>query len=138
MSSAIEGRLAEVRELITRVAPPEAAAVVADGGLLVDIRPAAQRRRFGEFVGAVVIERNVLEWRLDPTGDHRLPLVAGPDQRVVIACQEGYASSLAVESLSRLGLRDVSDLEGGFRAWEEAGLPVRAPWPRPDTSPSEA
>lgn len=138
MSSAIDGRLAEVREVITRVAPPEAAAVVANGGLLVDIRPAAQRRRFGEFLDAVVIERNVLEWRLDPTGDHHLPVVVGPDQPVVIACQEGYASSLAVESLSRLGLRDVSDLDGGFRAWEEAGLPVRTPWPRPEPSPSGA
>lgn len=137
MSSAIDVRLAQVRERITRVVPSEAAEVVANGGVLIDIRPAAQRRRFGEFLEAVVIERNVLEWRLDPTGDHHLGLVTGPDQPVVIACQEGYASSLAVESLGRLGLREVSDLDGGFRAWADAGLPVRTPWPRPEPTPSD-
>ena len=135
MSSGIEGRLADARTRINRVRPTEAADVVADGGVLIDIRPAAQRRRYGEFLDAVIIERNVLEWRLDPSGDDRLDIITSADQPVVIACQEGYASSLAVESLAQIGLNDVSDLDGGFRAWQEAGLPVKPPWPKPVPSP---
>jgi rhodanese-related sulfurtransferase len=135
MTSGIDGRLADARTRINRVRPPEAADVVADGGVLIDIRPAAQRRRYGEFLDAVVIERNVLEWRLDPSGADHLDIITSVDQPVVIACQEGYASSLAVESLRQIGLNDVSDLDGGFRAWQEAGLPVKAPWPKTVPSP---
>ncbi|WP_366521092.1 rhodanese-like domain-containing protein [Lapillicoccus sp.] len=94
--------------------------------VIVDIRPAAQRAAEGEVhpdLRPVVIERNVLEWRLDPTSEARLDWVT-PDSRVVVLCQEGYASSLAAASLSRIGLRRATDVIGGLRAWREAGLPV--------------
>ncbi len=78
----------------------------------------------------MVIERNVLEWRLDPTGDDRLEIVTRSDLPIVIACQEGYASTLAVASLEQIGLTRVADLAGGFVAWRDAGLPILAPWPR--------
>ncbi|WP_326755046.1 rhodanese-like domain-containing protein [Streptomyces hirsutus] len=93
--------------------------------LLVDIRYAALRDRDGTIPGALVVERNELEWRLDPRGSHRLPEATGHDLRVVVICNEGYASSLAAESLHRLGLRRATDLIGGFQAWRAAGLPVR-------------
>ncbi len=130
MTSAIDRHLASVRQRITSVGPVEAAEIEARGGLLVDIRPAAQRRRFGELVGSIVIERNVLEWRLDPTGDHAVDGVTSAHVPIVIACQEGYASALAVDSLGQIGLTGVCDLAGGFVAWRDAGLPVVAPWPR--------
>lgn len=95
--------------------------------LLVDIRYAALRERDGLIPGAVVVERNELEWRLDPLGSHRLPEATGHDLRVVVVCNEGYASSLAAESLHRLGLHRATDLIGGFQAWRAAGLPVTAP-----------
>jgi rhodanese-related sulfurtransferase len=119
--------LAAVRATYRRVDPAEAAAVHARGGLLVDIRPAAQRAREGGFPGAVVIERNVLEWRLAPSSDHRIPEVAGADHEVVVACSEGYASSFAAAALRLLGLRNATDLIGGFQAWSAAGLPVIPP-----------
>jgi rhodanese-related sulfurtransferase len=84
----------------------------------------AQRAEFGEIPGALIIERNVLEWRLDPTSPHRHPAVTGPDQSIVIFCQAGYASSLAAVSLQQLGLVNATDLVGGFEAWEQSGLPV--------------
>jgi len=93
--------------------------------VLVDIRPEAQRRAEGEVHeawGPVVVERNVLEWRLDPRSSARLPWV-GEDMRVLVLCQEGYASSLATASLVRLGVR-ATDVVGGLRAWREAGLPL--------------
>ena len=90
----------------------------------MDTRPIAQRRQFGEIPGSVVIERNVLEWRLDPASPHRHPAATDHDRTIVVLCQEGYASSLAVASLRGLGLRDVHDLAGGFAAWARAGLPV--------------
>jgi rhodanese-related sulfurtransferase len=83
--------------------------------LIVDIRPVEQRNRDGELPGAVVVDRNVLEWRLDPTSPHRIPEAAGADQVIVLVCNEGYASSLAALSLQKLGLAKATDLDGGFQ-----------------------
>jgi rhodanese-related sulfurtransferase len=125
--SAVDRLLAEARAALDRVGPDEAASILDAGGLLVDIRPVAQRRQFGEIPGSLVIERNVLEWRLDPAGADRLPEIIGPEHQVVVFCQEGYASSLAAASLQALGLRRATDLDGGFVAWKRAGLPVSNP-----------
>ncbi len=117
--------LAAARARLRRVEPARAAAILTEGGLLVDIRPREQRAREGEIPGALIVERNVLEWRLDPASDHRLGVVVGYQQPIVIVCSEGYASSLAAASLQDLGLVNATDLIGGFRAWEAAGLPIR-------------
>ena len=87
------------------------------GALVVDIRPESLRRRDGELEGAVVIERNVLEWRLDPTSEHRLEGMDDPDRRVILVCDEGYASSLAAAVLLDIGLTNATDLDGGYQAW---------------------
>jgi rhodanese-related sulfurtransferase len=121
----IERVLAAARARLVRVSPAEAAQLVADGGLLVDTRPVEQRRREGEVPGALVIDRNVLEWRLDPASDHRIPEVTGYDQAIVVMCSEGYSSSLAAAALQDVGLVRATDLEGGFQAWAASGLPVR-------------
>jgi rhodanese-related sulfurtransferase len=110
--------LADARARIRRVGPAELAGVVAAGGLVVDIRPQAQREAEGHLPGALVIERNVLEWRFDLQGAHHLDGLTGYDQPVVIACSEGYTSSLAAASLKDLGYENAADLEGGYRAWE--------------------
>jgi rhodanese-related sulfurtransferase len=94
----------------------ELPALLARGTLIVDIRPAAQRERDGELPGAVVIDRNVLEWRLDPTSPHRIAEATGRDREIVIVCNEGYASSLAAATLQQLGLSRATDLDGGFQA----------------------
>jgi rhodanese-related sulfurtransferase len=122
--SGVDQLLAQARATYSRVSATEAARLGAAGGLLVDIRPVAQRTEFGEVAGALVIERNVLEWRLDPTSPHRHAAVTGPDQPVVVICQAGYASSLAAASLRQVGLVNATDLIGGFEAWAEAGLPI--------------
>jgi rhodanese-related sulfurtransferase len=100
-----------------RVQPAELRREIEGGSLVVDIRPVAQRAADGELAGAVVVDRNVLEWRLDPTSPHRLPVADRADRRVVVVCNEGYASSLAAASLLDVGLTDVTDLDGGFQAW---------------------
>jgi rhodanese-related sulfurtransferase len=105
------------RRHILRTEPPDLAAAMAAGSLVVDIRPAAQRAVEGPLPGALVVERNVLEWRLDPNGSHRLPEVTDLDRPVVVVCSEGYASSLAAASLHELGYRWAGDLAGGYRAW---------------------
>jgi rhodanese-related sulfurtransferase len=102
-----------------RPQPADLPALAADGAFVVDIRPVDLRARDGELPGAVVIDRNVLEWRLDPTGDHRLPDGPSVGQVVVVVCHEGYASSLAAATLRRLGL-DATDLDGGYQAWRAA------------------
>jgi rhodanese-related sulfurtransferase len=109
---------------IGRLTPAEAAAAVARGALLVDTRTEAQRRRQGEVPGAVVIDRTVLEWRLDPCSDARIPEATGPDLEVVVLCRQGYSSCLAAASLRDVGLRRATDVIGGVEAWIAAGLPV--------------
>jgi rhodanese-related sulfurtransferase len=121
--STIDGILEEARSELTRLQPEEAEAAMRSGALLVDTRPLEQRLRDGEIPGAVVIDRNVLEWRLDPSSDHCIPQ-ARADQRVIVICNEGYSSSLAAVTLQRLGLRDATDVIGGFQAWAARGLPV--------------
>ena len=113
-----------------RVSASDLAAEMDAGALVVDTRCQDLRQRDGELPGAVVVERNVLEWRLDPTSPHRMPELAGADQRVIIVCDEGYASSLAADTLRSLGLRDVTDLAGGFQAWKRRLHPAR---PRPQS-----
>ncbi|MFF3394556.1 rhodanese-like domain-containing protein [Streptomyces sp. NPDC002669] len=120
----IDELLERVRAGFVRVGPREAAAAASDGALLVDIRYAELRERDGLIPGALVVERNELEWRLDPLGSHRAPQAVSHDLRIVIVCNEGYASSLAVASLRQLGLHRATDLIGGFQAWRAAGLPV--------------
>jgi rhodanese-related sulfurtransferase len=115
--SAISRLLEDCRRGLERVDPLELGKVQAAGALVVDIRPIEQRIRDGELPGAVVIDRNVLEWRLDPSCPHRLPCVLDPDRRIVIVCHEGYSSSLAAHTLQRLGLRNTTDLRGGYLAW---------------------
>lgn len=120
----IDDLLADARSRLLRVHPAEAAARVAAGAVLVDIRPAAQREREGDVPGALVVERNVLEWRFDPASDARLPEATGYDVDVVVLCSEGYTSSLAADALRSLGLTRATDVIGGFRAWVAAGLPA--------------
>ncbi|MFD7090024.1 rhodanese-like domain-containing protein [Streptomyces sp. NPDC059892] len=122
----IDELLEQVREDLDRIGPREAAEAAADGALLVDIRYAALRERDGLIPGALVVERNELEWRLDPQGSHRAREATSHDLRVVVICNEGYASSLAAVSLRRLGLHRATDLVGGFQAWRAEGLPVVA------------
>jgi rhodanese-related sulfurtransferase len=116
--------LDEARDRLRRLSPAEAADALAAGALVVDTRPAAQREREGEMPGALVIERNVLEWRLDPASPDRVPDVTGYDQVVVVVCSEGYSSSLAAAALQDMGFRNATDVAGGFQAWKAAGLPV--------------
>jgi rhodanese-related sulfurtransferase len=120
----IDELLERVRAGLDRIGPREAFEAAADGALLVDIRYAELRERDGLIPGALVVERNELEWRLDPQGSHRAPEATGHDLRVVVVCNEGYASSLAAASLQQLGLHRATDLTGGFQAWKAEGLPV--------------
>jgi rhodanese-related sulfurtransferase len=122
----IDDLLRDARARIGRVAPAEAAEIAEHGGLLVDIRPSEQRTRDGEVPGALVIDRNVLEWRLDPASEHRIPQVLGHHQPVVVLCNEGYASSLAAATLAALGFVTALDVIGGYQAWRADGLPTTA------------
>ena len=125
----VDDQLADSRSRLHRVSARAAYQEVLHGrAVLVDIRPAAQRAAEGEVaahLSPLVVERNVLEWRFDPRSPARLD-VAGFDTRVVVLCQEGYASSLAADALLRLGIHRATDVIGGFRAWRESGMPTSA------------
>lgn len=126
----VDALLADARSRLERIDPARAWQEVRDGtARLVDIRPAAQRSAEGEVSDVLdpwVIERNVLEWRLDPRQEASLPGVALTD-RVIVLCQEGYTSSLAADSLRSIGIAGATDVVGGFAAWRELGLPVTRP-----------
>jgi rhodanese-related sulfurtransferase len=119
----VEELLAEAAAEIDRLTPAEAQAAAQQGDLLVDIRPVEQRQRDGLVPGAAIVDRNVLEWRLDPDGEHRDPGLARRDRRVVLICNEGYQSVLAAATLRRFGL-DSCDVIDGVQGWMAAGLPL--------------
>jgi rhodanese-related sulfurtransferase len=123
--------LSEARTKIRRLSPEQVRAAAAAGAVVVDIRPIWQRAEHGHIPGALIIERNHLEWRLDPASDTRIRQAAGHDVEVIVACQEGYTSSLAAAALVDLGLHRTADLEGGYLAWRDAGLPTE---PGPDVA----
>jgi rhodanese-related sulfurtransferase len=120
----IDEVMAEATSRLRRVGPTLAAVEVRAGALLVDTRSQAQRELQGEVPGALLVERNVLEWRMDPASEYRLPEVTGYEARVIVMCAEGYSSVLAAVSLQELGLVNATDMVGGFGAWERAGLPI--------------
>jgi rhodanese-related sulfurtransferase len=122
-SRTIDQLLAEARARLDRLSPLQASRAAREGAVLVDIRPAAQRAAEGEIPGTLIVERNVLEWRFDPASEARLPQ-ASYDLQVIVVCSEGYTSSLAAAALQDLGISGATDLDGGFRAWQAAGLPV--------------
>jgi rhodanese-related sulfurtransferase len=112
----IDQVLAVARQRLQRLTPDQAAAAHRDGAVLVDIRPQAQRALEGEIDSALIIERNVLEWRFDPSSDARLP-IADYELPVIIFCSEGYTSSLAAAALQDLGIHRATDIIGGYQAW---------------------
>ena len=115
--NSIANILAEARQSLLRVTPEMLSGERENGTLIVDIRPVEQRQRDGDLPGAIVIDRNVLEWRLDPSSEHRIPQVTGYDIRIVVVCNEGYSSSLAAAVLQKLGLHQAVDMIGGYQAW---------------------
>ena len=120
----IDEILTGARQGVTRLEPGEVPAALARGAHLIDVRSAVTRDAEGHIPGAVVIERLVLEWRLDPGVPWRME--GGPelDDEVVVLCNEGYHSSLAARDLRALGFHRATDLRGGFRAYRLLGLPV--------------
>jgi rhodanese-related sulfurtransferase len=122
--------LAAARARYTRLTPEQALAASRRGALLVDTRDSDQRHRHGEVPGALAIDRTVLEWRVDPESGAPHPAIPALSTPLVLLCQQGYSSSLAVASLLDLGATEVTDVIGGFEAWRAAGLPVFRPGPR--------
>ena len=120
----VDELLEQARASLQRVTPADAARATASGALLVDIRPIEQRARDGEIAGALIVDRNVVEWRLDPQSADRIPEIRSYDDAVILFCNEGYASSLAAATLQQLGLHRATDMIGGFQAWLAAGLPA--------------
>jgi rhodanese-related sulfurtransferase len=120
----VDALLAHARDGLRRLDPHETQAAVTRGALLIDTRTDRQRAEQGDLPGAIVIDRTVLEWRLDPASAHRISEATGYDVPVVVVCRQGYSSSLAAASLRALGLRRATDLIGGFEAWRDAGLPL--------------
>ncbi len=120
--ASVDALLDDARSRLTRRSPSQAYADASAGALIVDIRPAWQRAVSGEVPGSLVVERNHLEWRLHPRSGARLP-EAVDGQRWLVICHEGYTSSLAADSLRSLGV-SATDIDGGFVAWRDAGLPT--------------
>lgn len=121
-----EALLARARLGLDRVDPARAARAVDEGAVLIDIRSESQIAQDGTIPGALVISRNVIEWRLDPMSDHRHPEAPGLEEHVIVVCDAGYASSFAAATLQELGFSRATDLDGGFQAWRAAGLPVQS------------
>jgi rhodanese-related sulfurtransferase len=123
----IDELLADARRHLNRLDPAEALHAMRSGAVLIDIRSDSQIARDGTIAGALVIPRNVLEWRLDPASQHRQPQAPQLDDHVILLCDEGYQSSLAAATLRQLGFDRATDVDGGFQAWRAAALPIALP-----------
>jgi rhodanese-related sulfurtransferase len=123
----VDQLLNDARRRLKRLDPLATRDAIRAGATLIDIRAESQISRDGTVPGALVIARNVLEWRLDPASRHRRPDAPQLDDHVILMCDEGYQSSLAAATLQQLGFGRATDLAGGFRAWRAAGLPIRQP-----------
>ena len=123
----IDDLLATARQRLHRLGPLQARDAAREGAVLIDIRSDSQIAADGTIPDAIVIARNVLEWRLDPASSHRHPRAPALDDHVILFCNEGYQSSLAAATLHDLGFGNATDLDGGFQAWRDAGLPVDLP-----------
>jgi len=121
----VDELLADARTRLDRVQPDELAAAQAAGALVVDTRPGEERARDGALPGAIVIDRNVLEWRLDPASPHRISEVTDHDCWIILVCNEGYSSSLAAATLQELGLHRATDLVGGYQQWSRSRSSAR-------------
>jgi rhodanese-related sulfurtransferase len=124
MSPGVDALLEQARAGLHRLTPQQTVEAVRGGALLIDTRSDGQRREQGDLPGAIVIDRTILEWRLDPASAWRIPEATGYDREIVVVCRHGYSSSLAAASLQTLGLRRATDMIGGVQAWLEAGLPT--------------
>ncbi|MEU4689596.1 rhodanese-like domain-containing protein [Actinoplanes sp. NPDC023714] len=122
----VRALLERARAGMQRLQPREAFEATARGALLIDTRTDVQRGEQGDLPGALIIDRTVLEWRLDPASPHRIPEATGYDQLVIVVCRQGYSSSLAAASLRSLGLHRATDMIGGMEAWLDAGLPTHS------------
>ena|SRR5438270_103642 len=122
----VDDLLAQAREGLERLDPAAAAQAVDRGAVLIDIRSESQIAREGTIPEALLIGRNVIEWRLDPASEHRHPDAPKLDDHIIVVCDAGYASSLAAATLQQIGFRRATDLDGGFQAWRAAGLPVQS------------
>lgn len=120
-----EQLLERARARLVRIDAARAAEELAAGALLIDIRPADQRAAQGDIPGSTLIDRNVLEWRLDPASPWRVASVADHEERIILICAEGFQSSLAAANLQEMGLVNATDVIGGFESWAAAGLPIR-------------
>jgi rhodanese-related sulfurtransferase len=120
----IDELLAEARTRLDRVSAEQAHIEQQAGALLIDTRTYEQRREAGAIPGAIVLDRTVFEWRLDPASPSHLPEIRDHDARIIVLCRQGYSSSLAAATLQELGLHRATDVVGGFEAWAEAGLPI--------------
>lgn len=118
--------LERARSRLHRVTASRAHEVTAHGALIIDIRCACQQQRDGLVPGAIGIERNVLEWRVDPRSPWRDPRLGECRGPLILMCAQGYQSSLAAAGLHDLGITNATDLIDGFEGWREAGLPVHA------------
>lgn len=123
-ATTIESVLRTARSRLERLTPRQAAREQAEGALIVDIRSEPTRRAEGEIPGSLILERNVLEWRLDPTSSWRIGEAVDHSLRAIVICPEGYVSSLAAAGLKDIGLHRATDVIGGFEAWREAGCPI--------------
>lgn len=123
-SPGVDALLEQARAGVRRLTPHQAVEAIRAGALLIDTRTERQRVEQGELPGAIVVERAVLEWRLDPASTWRIPEATRYDREIVVMCRQGYSSSLAVAGLRALGLHRATDVIGGVDAWRDAGLPV--------------
>ena len=113
--------VAEAQAVITTVTVAEAAAQVGKADVIfVDLRGDMELAHTGIIPGAVHVERGILEFVIDPASPY-YNTIFGAAKTFIFYCASGGRSALAAQRAQEMGLQRVTQLDGGLKAWKEAG-----------------
>ena len=116
--------IAHAMNQIETLSLEKAQALIGDGEtVFVDIRDVRELEREGMIPNAMHAPRGMLEFWVDPDSPYYKPIF-GEGKRLVLYCASAWRSALATETLQRMGVPNVSHIEGGFSAWKKAQLPT--------------
>lgn len=116
--------MAQANAAIETLTPEQALALHGDENVVfVDIRDVRELQREGKIPDAFNATRGMLEFWIDPTSPYYKDIF-GTGKRFVFYCQSGWRSALATKTVQDMGLEPVCHIEGGFRAWKDAGQPT--------------
>lgn len=114
----------EAKQEIENLTPQQVKEELANNGtILIDIRESEELKQNGKIPGSVHAPRGTIEFYADSSLPYHKPEF-DKGKRIILHCATGGRSALATQTLKQMGYKNVAHLDGGLKAWKEAGLPA--------------